>query len=995
MTERLLHSTTQLAQPVHTVFHSAPPVQSGDAPPISDSVEEEPYTIKCICDYSDDDGNTIYCETCDTWQHIECFYPGRVDDAAKEDFDHSCMECKPRLLDGRHATERQRQQRQNKANTEGNEKKGKRPLAKSHKKKIKPTDLQVNGGSHQHDHGTQKHGNLQDQHFPTKTKGHRASKSVNSVAKRSPSYNSRPQNMVHPPSPAHTPPDLPNGFEVHGYSENFLTLYKDDHDTSTEANTYSSLAVSNAMSSWLHDPNKLRLDTGVENGDEVFYKVKVGLDELKWPDLQIEHKTDTLFGDTVLQWRYLVTPKQLPPSSRIGELNGLVGFQRDYVSDPDNRWQDTPHPRPFVFFHPRLPIFIDTRRQGSKCRYVRRSCRPNTSLEIYTIADSAEYHFWLISDPALAPNEQITLGWDFRFPSDVHSRFVRLLNVPDDEASRSEGTDLSEEEYNIISDVIHQVLSDHGGCACDLGANCQFARFHRNYRGRIQASTNGPRTKKGRKPKAHTSPNGTGQATNSRAASEGQQDIENDDDARSLSGSVKGKPRSRDMTPLLGVREMNGVLPESSDREKRKLAMEEQLFQKQAEQGQPPRKKKRASEVSNVGSSLSAQTSLQTPKQRQKSIAQRSTGAQSSGFNTARGRQYVDASTSRRTSGSPYSGISPTTALPSLPGPASRRDSTPNRSRQASPSQKYVDSCTQTDSVENAWFNRHNTPSKPRKNIITLSQRLLKNRQRLRTQQGAHAEQKQSNSINGDDVVSMGSPVASAMELDPAQALALDHDSVGSPSEVRGRAASIVSSTPSVDISSCAGDAHGAELPTNIHPIKPPPPHWSASSFRVGATDVSYRQKSPSMKLQMPPTPVFATPAVPVSPSGSATPLAATSSAVQSPYAPQFSNAFASPTTNGTTHPSPVKTTKKLSLSDYKARRKMTDSSSSTKALVRDSSAASGIPKPALSAMEETKALSILGGTVVIETPVVERGIDSMQVAGGMGSTPKECLPSD
>ncbi|RDW79708.1 hypothetical protein BP6252_04346 [Coleophoma cylindrospora] len=988
MTERLLHSTTQLAHPIQAVFHPANPVQTGDAPPISESVEEEPYTIKCICDYSDDDGNTIYCETCDTWQHIECFYPGRVDDAAKEEFDHSCMDCKPRLLDGRHATERQRQQRQNKANNEGNEKKGKRPLAKSHKKKTKPSDLQVNGGN-PHDHDVHKHNSPQDHNLPIKAKGHRSSKSVNSVAKRSPSYNSKPQNTIHPPSPAHTPPDLPNGFEVHGYSENFLILYKDDHDTTTEANTYSSLAVSNAMSSWLHDPNKLRLDTGVENGDEVFYKVKVGLDELKWPDLQIEHKTDTLFNDTVLQWRFIVTPKQLPPSSRIGELNGLVGFQRDYVSDPENRWQDTPHPRPFVFFHPRLPIFIDTRRQGSKCRYVRRSCRPNTSLEIYTIADSAEYHFWLISDGALAPNEQITLGWDFRFPSDVHSRFVRLLNLADDEGLRSEGTDLSEEEYNIISDVIHQVLSDHGGCACDLGSNCQFARFHRNYRGRIQASTNGARPKKGRKQKVHTSPNSTGQATNSRAASEGHQDPENDDDIRSMSGSVKGKPRSRDMTPLLGIRDMNGNLPESSDREKRKLAMEEQLFQKQAEQGQPPRKKKRASEVSNINSSLSAQTSLQTPKQRQKSVAQRSTGAQSTSSNTARGRQYVDAGTSRRQSGSPYSGISPTTALPSLPDPSWRRESPSNHSRQPSPSQKYVDSCTQTDSVENAWFSRHNTPPRPRKNIITLSQRLLKNRQRLRAQQEAYVKPKRSNSTNGEDDASVGSSASPAMELDTSHGQVFDHDSVGSPSEVRGRAASIASSTPSMDTPSCAMDAQGQELSTNLHSIKPPPPQWSTSSFGTGAPDVG-GQGSPSMKLQMPPAPVFATPLASGSPTGSVTPSAATSSTAQSPYASNFSNNFASPVTNGVIHPSPVKTTKKLSLSDYKARRKLTDSSSSMKPSVRGSPTAPGILKPVLAAVEETKALGILDDTVV-----VERGIDPMDLAGDNTSTPKEPLPSD
>ncbi|KAH7374095.1 hypothetical protein BKA64DRAFT_649117 [Cadophora sp. MPI-SDFR-AT-0126] len=70
------------------------------------SDEEEPYTIKCICDFYEDDGNTIYCETCDTWQHIECFYPGRVEEASRDDFEHSCADCKPRPLDRRQAKER-------------------------------------------------------------------------------------------------------------------------------------------------------------------------------------------------------------------------------------------------------------------------------------------------------------------------------------------------------------------------------------------------------------------------------------------------------------------------------------------------------------------------------------------------------------------------------------------------------------------------------------------------------------------------------------------------------------------------------------------------------------------------------------------------------------------------------------------------------------------------------------------------------------------------
>ena len=73
------------------------------------------YTIKCICGFKDDDGNTVYCERCDTWQHTECYYLGENGIVPTMDvlssIDHFCAECKPRSLDPRGAIERQASRR--------------------------------------------------------------------------------------------------------------------------------------------------------------------------------------------------------------------------------------------------------------------------------------------------------------------------------------------------------------------------------------------------------------------------------------------------------------------------------------------------------------------------------------------------------------------------------------------------------------------------------------------------------------------------------------------------------------------------------------------------------------------------------------------------------------------------------------------------------------------------------------------------------------------
>ncbi|KAG7149607.1 SET domain-containing protein 3 like [Verticillium longisporum] len=148
MTENPQPLPTQIAIPsqAHVVPPTIPVPQPAPARKV-EAVEEEPYTIKCICNFSDDDGNTIYCETCDTWQHIECYYPNRKEEALREDFSHSCADCKPRPLDRQKAIERTRRLKNGSTQEDAQDKKPRRPPSKSHKKKPKPTDLQLNGHS--------------------------------------------------------------------------------------------------------------------------------------------------------------------------------------------------------------------------------------------------------------------------------------------------------------------------------------------------------------------------------------------------------------------------------------------------------------------------------------------------------------------------------------------------------------------------------------------------------------------------------------------------------------------------------------------------------------------------------------------------------------------------------------------------------------------------------------------------------------------------------
>ncbi len=107
--------------------HTATSVQTtaGSLPSISaypqdtthtSSNEDVDYIIKCICGFQEDDGNTVYCDSCDTWQHTECYYMdkhGNVPTKEElEDIVHLCADCQPRLLNYNGAVERQRVRRE-------------------------------------------------------------------------------------------------------------------------------------------------------------------------------------------------------------------------------------------------------------------------------------------------------------------------------------------------------------------------------------------------------------------------------------------------------------------------------------------------------------------------------------------------------------------------------------------------------------------------------------------------------------------------------------------------------------------------------------------------------------------------------------------------------------------------------------------------------------------------------------------------------------------
>ncbi|MCJ1471134.1 hypothetical protein MMC07_009782 [Pseudocyphellaria aurata] len=882
--------------------------------------DEEDYTIKCICGFQDDDGNTVLCERCETWQHIVCYYftseEGTIVDVSN--IDHNCADCEPRPLDTKGATERQSKRRE-----EPDSRKPKKTTTKSHKKKVKIPESNfapMNGWSHDSHERTSRSPKDQLPPAAKKTKTSHRPGSINFPPGPLNSVSQTGKRSASSSRTFHSPTDMPhshspNGYSSEPYSLEFLHLYDNDPgDAPMQANLFNDITITGSLSSWSHDVESLRDAANGLSPQDVFHRCDHPLDSMKLPCLRKDHKKDLSYeiDGHHPRWKFLIIDSLTPKDSIVGELRGKIGHMQDYVQDPVNRWDYLRHPVPFVFFHPKLPIYIDTRCEGTTCRYLRRSCRPNLSMKTI-LENGSDYHFCFVAKHDLEAGSELTIGWvlDEHIRNFVHHRHH-------DETKQDD----AEEDY--VTDWVGKVLADFGGCACNTPSQCALARYDRRHGGSTNNSTrqlpNGKSTK-GRNGYANKpSPPSTGQATNSRAGSEvfKHQDDEDHDDNRSTSGSMRSKARSRDLTPTPRISgEMSFV--ELSDRDKRKIAAVEKNFE-QLEQDRPaPKKKKRNS----GGSTLNTPTATTS-----KPIGISATSFSQPNTPGLHSKpRYMEASTSGRRSGSPGTRSSHIFATPNTPLSTGslKRLSQPHIPSATSPlvRHNYVSSSMQTDAGErNDWYDL-TVPNRSRQSHYTsLTKRLLlrcqKDRERLAT--AGNAAYSISTEIPDHDISS--SPADESKDhdmletVDAAPINATEDFEMKDIKHDKGLESGGVSSNIPVqkprppDLTS-----KNPESITSIE-INPPPPPWPAQAVQPAHHGHINGYHSIELRVQLPPT--LQIPNEPGSePSDvlAPNPVSARSPSTQNSnsHPPTFP-----PNASSLVHPSPVK--KKVSLVDYISR---------------------------------------------------------------------------
>jgi hypothetical protein len=412
------------------------------------------------------------------------------------------------------------------------------------------------------------------------------------------------------------------------YSPEFMRLYEHDY-VHTKTNSFLRLSVSDNLTAWLNDVEKLREVTKGKTQHEVFQRWDNPWEELEsvspeFSKHRYEDEQITINGKHPV-YEFIVAESATPAGAFIGEINGQICGIEEYIADSANRWGTLHHPEPFVFFNDKLPICIDARNEGSVLRYVRRSCQPNTRMQIIIVGQ--QYHFCLVSEQAIAQQTEITIGWniDETFNTIVKKAFEKRAIEPEEEL--------------YVTRWVSVIKANFGECACGKpqGVGCFLDRVPvRSSHGHMNNSHPQPKPtrKKARKGPNQISPLSTGRATNSRAGSEGwtRVDVDEEADVRSVSGSgsasARSKPSSRDITPAMHEGSI-GLGVELSTREQRKLQQSEKLFEQMEKTRSTgtdtSKRRKRTSGGSTVNtptistsvSSLRAVKAVSDPRQRQ------------------------------------------------------------------------------------------------------------------------------------------------------------------------------------------------------------------------------------------------------------------------------------------------------------------------------------------------------------------------------------------
>jgi len=547
--------------------------------------------IDCICEISDDDGFTICCDKCDTWQHLVCVELDKDNVPAT----YFCPKCFPRSLDVQKAKDIQRHRREEEQAKRSHKKK--RPAGTSHKKKelANGTNGVTSGkvSSSTEKTGIQGPGKSvspKEMQQPSRKRGHRGPAQPNNHAGPN-SSNTHHTTHINATNANGTPetPSARNGETESDTDPEKPTRYLREGftDLGNSPNKYTGADVQRFLHSLVMPVSSPDVPTPLER---LIHLNRQELASFGLPKASSQVLPENSRSNPEHSRRRLLLGADCIQGDLITIYKGEVGFQESYKKDRTNQYSFWNHPRPYVLFHPNLPVYVDARRYGSEARFVRRSCRPNLTLKT-VVVDHSEICFGLFANQALKPGTELTVSWDWSGALESR-RFAK------------EGFDvhrLSSDHLKELAVWIQQLTHKMGDCACLEGKDCLVNRIRKM----ADSETTTGKTPNGngnsRKQRRTNAP--TESMVGSKRPTPDRQSVplkkEEDEEGRSVSPPLsRGKPRSRDLTPIL--QDVAVEKGEMTGREARKFKDVLSRIEKQQQEEQQPQTAKRRKRNSTV-----------------------------------------------------------------------------------------------------------------------------------------------------------------------------------------------------------------------------------------------------------------------------------------------------------------------------------------------------------------------------------------------------------
>lgn len=425
-------------------------------------MEEKQYVdsgeIRCICEFSEDDGFTIQCDRCLIWQHIECL--GIAEDALP-DF-YRCERCFPREVDVARAIRIQ------------SRKLGLRKPKNAKLLKVKRPGERGRRGSRGPD--------LKSSTAPSpgSTAGRPGRKKRKHSAPTSPRESGREHSRVRSPKQKKI-----------STSDPLLQLYNTLIQNKSWFRSYPPLVPlsSSKKAKYVLCSSSLPAD----NPRDIILIARIDAEASRngivfSPDSSSSKKPRSNEG--------VFAQKPVPSGQLLFEVTGQPILQSNYFKNPDNLFQLMGTLTSSTKFHPSINLGIVSSEASSFGNRIRSHCQPNSELRSFYIEGSEPFiRLGVFATSAISPNEEIRLPWTLcgdLLPNGLIDRY-------DDEVSFKQATyyafnEIFKDLKNAISSgkarrMINILRSE--SCSCSQEPSCllnSFFKVRRFFYSKVQLS---------------------------------------------------------------------------------------------------------------------------------------------------------------------------------------------------------------------------------------------------------------------------------------------------------------------------------------------------------------------------------------------------------------------------------------------------------------------------------------------------------------------------